>query len=337
MRRLYLNIFLCLGLLAILQSCQKTSQGPFVPNPTPTSDTTWNSNDSIPPVTANIDKPVYVDSFNCNDDDGAKISIGDSVLLVFPAGGCMIEANKPSTTIKTISKVTAKILILTTKGEFIRHKISSQSNGNLLEFGAHISIKLFYHNNPVYWNSNLPKQIQVRVKIKDNKPLQTMQFYRLQYDSIARDTFWLPVLNNHSVNVSPVFIGLGNPNRQPNGYLFNTNTVGSFGCNSSLQVNTSTTRLNVLLPLNCTNKNTVVYAVFNDYKTVVRLKSYPLGKSFSVGGIPTGTKITLVSITKIDDNFYLGTESVVTKDSTPFKITPTLSDLSTVSQFLRTL
>jgi len=336
MRSLCLNIFLCIGILSILQSCQKESQGPFVPSPVPTADTTWYPTDTAPPVTLSIDKPVYIDSFNCNDDDGAKIFIGDSAFFVFPGGGCMTVPDKDSSTIRSKNaKIRTQISILTSKGDIIRHRISTVSNGHLLEFGAHISIKLLYRNKPVYWNSNLAKQIQVKIRVNNYKPSSTLQYYKFQ--PLQNDTVWLPVDNNPLVSVTPGYVGLGNMNKPPNGYFFNTNTVGIFGCDNLLQLNAPTTRLNVFLPLNYTNKNTLVYAVFNDSKTVVRLKSYPQGKTYGIDGIPQGINMTLLSISKIDNNYYLGTEVIKTKDSTPFSFTPNLTDLQSLDQYLSSL
>ncbi len=338
MSRFFKYLFLILGLTVVFASCKKTSEGDFVPNPpVQQADTTWLVNDSVPPVTAELDKPVATDSFNCNgSDDGNKISISDSVSVVFPSGGCMTTPNKPSTTITSKSaKIRANILVLTSKGDIVRHRVPTTSNGILLNFGAYVNIKLTYKGSPVYWNSALQKQIQVKVRTKDRYPTIPMQYFMYQPDSTGKDTLWLPQLNHGPV--APTYVGNGSSGGSNNGYLITSNKIGWFGCANFLNSNPNKTRLNAFLPINFTNKNTVVYAVFNETKTIVRLKANPQGKSYGVAGIPVDSKVTLVSISKIDGLYYLGTSTTSATSSNPITITPHLSNLHSIDQSLRDL
>ena len=338
MNKFFIYLFLILGLTFAFASCKKTSEGEFVPNPpVQQEDTTWFATDTVTPVTADFDKPAATDRFNCNgSDDGNKIAISDSVSILFPSGGCMTSPNKPSTTITAKSaKIKANILVLTSKGDVIRHKVPTTSNGTLLNFGAYVNIKLTYKGNPVYWNSALPKQIQIKVRTKDRYPTIPMQYFMFQPDSTGKDTLWLPVLNHEPV--PPVYVGNGSQNNSNNGYLITTNKIGWFGCANFLKANPNKTRLNAFLPINFTNKNTVVYAVFNETKAVVRLKSNPLGKSYGVAGVPIDSKVTLVSISKINGLYYFGTTTTTATSSNPINLTPKLTDLHLIDQYLRDL
>ena len=341
MKRFFTNISITISLLLILEGCQKTTTGVFVPNPSQQPDTTWYPTDSIPTVTDTFQKPVTTDSFNCvSSDDGSKISINDSFSIIFPNGGCMTTQNKPSTTITNKSaKIKANIMILTSIGDIIRHRVPTLSNGNLLNIGAYVNIKLSYKGNPVYWNSTLQKPIQIKVRTKDKYPLQQyIQYFMFQADSTGKDTFWLPVPGHGQVNqVTPTYVGNGSQNSPNNGYLMNSNKVGWFGCASFLPILSKTTRINAFLPITFTNKNTVVYAVFNNSKTLVRLKSNPLGKSYGASGIPVNAAITIVSISKIDGKFYLGTNQTIATSSDPIKISPNLIDKYALEQYLLSL
>jgi hypothetical protein len=342
MKRFITNCTLFIWFVLATVSCQKTSSGGFVPDPpTQQGDTVWYPNDTVVPITASIDKPASIDSFNCiSDDDGSKITIGDSVSITFPSGGCMTTPTySPASTITSKNaKINATILVLTSKGDVIRHKIPTTSNGNLINFGAYVNIKLTYKKNPVYWNAALSKQIQIKVKTKDKYPLQPMQYFMFQPDTTnSKDTFWLPV-KGHS-QVSPTYVGSGLSNSPNNGYLFTSSKIGWFGCANLLAPSPFTTRVNAFLPINFTNKNTVVYAIFNDTKTVVRLKSNPAGKSYGATGIPIGLNITLVSISEINGQYFWGTSGTITASSSdPISITPySVTDISVIDQNLRKL
>jgi len=338
MKRFFTNISILTCLALAIASCNKTAVGDFVPNPPlQQNDTTWFTNDTIVPITSSLDKPVTTDSFNCiSSDDASKISIGDSVTITFPSGGCMTTQNKPSTTITAKSaKVKANILVLTSKGDVIRHKVPTTSNGNLLNFGAYVNIKLTYKGNPIFWNTALQKQIQIRVRTKDHYPTLPMQYFMYQADTTGKDTLWLPLVSHGPVY--PTYIGGGSSNSPNNGYLITTNKIGWFGCANSIPSSPYTTRINIFLPINFTNKNTVTYAVFNDTKTVVRLKPNPLGKSYGASGIPINANITLVSISKIDGIYYWATKQITATSSNPIKLTPASTDLSNIEQYLRSL
>jgi hypothetical protein len=332
MKRLLINISLFFCLLSLTQSCQKTTQGSFVP--IVGFDTTWNSTDTFPQLTSSIETPPVTDSFNCNDNNGAQVSIGDSVEIIFPAGGCLTTPNNPSSRINTNAKVKIELTTLTSKADFIKHRISSTSKGNLLQFGAYLDLKLSYKGDTIYWDSTLSKQIKVAVRTSGSNPLQSPQFYTFQYDTTAKDTSWVAV----NLPVIPTHVGVtGGGLYNQNGYLFYTNIVGKFGCGNLLPGSSATTRVNVILPVNFTNKNTIVFAVFNNSNTVVRLKSNPQGKSFDVTSIPTPSDITLLSISKLGNDYYLGTDRVIAIDSSPFSFTPTKLDLSSIDKFLRSL
>ena len=322
--------------MLLVESCQKSTTGDFVPNPVQ-PDTSWVSTDSIPPVTTVLDKPAIVDSFNSNSDESG-ITSGDSLSVNFPAGGCMTAPNNPASTIKNTDKVSVAVLLLNSKGDIIRHRLSTESNSNPLIFGAYVNIRLFYKGQQIFWNGALPP---VQVKVRDYNILKGLNYYFYQPLPVSstnvRDSAWLPVTNPIIGNVS---VYSETENRVvKNSYLIRTSRLGWFGCDSLLSGNTYTqkTRLNVILPINYTNKNTIVYAVFDKIKSVVRLNSNTVGKTFGTANIPTQASITLVSISNINGVYYLGTKSIVTADSTPISIKPVQKDLTEIDHFLKTL
>ena len=81
----------------------------------------------------------------------------------------------------------------------------------------------------------------------------------------------------------------------------------------------------------------LVYAVFDNYKTVIRLKANPLGKSYGIAGIPVNAKVTIVSISKIKGIYYLGNSAVTVSDSKPFTVIPNQIYKQFLNDFLKGL
>ena len=312
-----------------MQGCTKSPIQTIIPGLV--DDTTWAAVDTIPKITDSLDETLVVDSFNCASDraNANVISIGDSISLYFPVGGCIATANDASTTIKKSTKIKTEIRILATKGDLVRFHASSVSNNSLLVIGDFINIKLSYKGNEVFWNP-FSQPIQVRIKAANtNRAMSYFSFQPVSTTSNTKDSTWSPNLGSS---------GYGYVTTR-NGYQIFTNITRMFGCASYLDKNNSLpkTRLNAFLPLRYTNQNTLVYAVFNTYKTVVRLKSNPSGKSYGIAGIPVNAKVTIVSISKIKGTYYLGYSSVTATDSEPFTVIPNQIDVDSLNAYLKSL
>ena len=66
------------------------------------------------------------------------------------------------------------------------------------------------------------------------------------------------------------------------------------------------TKLSVYLPVNFTNKNTLIYAVKNGSNNVARVNADYSSRTFSLSNIPYNQNLTLITISKIDHKYYLG-------------------------------
>lgn len=330
MKGIFITVLLSFSLLLCMQSCTKSTQEIVVPGPV--DDTTWASVDTIPKITDSLDKPVVVDSFNCAlaDDNANTINLGDSVSINFPIGSCMTAFNDPSSIIKKSTRIKAEIRVLATRGDLIRFHASTISNGNLIAIGNFINIKLTYKGKEVFWNPFAPP-IQVRVRAGNTN--QPMTYFSFQ--SNGTDSTWSPNLNS-TINGAVVPY---KDSQKRNWYQITTNRPRLFGCAYFVDKNNSIpkTRLNVFLPLKYTNQNTLVYAVFNDYKSVIRLKANPSGKSYGVAGIPVDANVSIVSISKLKGIYHLGNKSVIVKDSKPITVIPEAKWTKELNTFLKNL
>ena len=334
MKKIFFILFLGLGALMLMQSCTKSPTETVV-QPVPVDDTTWATVDTIPKITDSLDKPVVVDSFNCaiSDDNANTINIGDSVTVNFPVGGCMTVNNDPNTIIKKSTKIRAEVRILASKGDLIRFHASTISNSNIIAIGAFINIKLFYKGKEIFWNAAAPP---IQVKIKAPNTTQILNYFSFQPSAPnSKDSTWLP-------NLSSINYGLVVPykdNQKRNWYQITSNRTRLFGCAYYIDKDNPKpqTRLNVFLPLKYTNENTLVYAVLDKYKSVIRLKPNAQGKSYGTTGIPVNEAVTIVSISKIKGVYHLGIKPVTVADSKPITVLPNDTTKSEVNNFLKNL
>jgi hypothetical protein len=86
-------------------------------------------------------------------------------------------------------------------------------------------------------------------------------------------------------------------------------------CDKFTDTTNPRTTVSVILPVNFTNNNTAVYLVFKDIMSVVRMYANIANRLFYSNKVPINSDVIIVSISKIGDNFYLGTkETTVTKN-----------------------
>ncbi|MEI8074432.1 MAG: hypothetical protein WCH78_06755 [Bacteroidota bacterium] len=85
-------------------------------------------------------------------------------------------------------------------------------------------------------------------------------------------------------------------------------------------------------------KNTQVFAVFDKSRTVLALRSDLSTRSFTTGNIPLRAKITLVSISKIGHDLYLGIKIINDVGTViNYSITPEQKSLGQILDYLNAL
>jgi hypothetical protein len=97
-------------------------------------------------------------------------------------------------------------------------------------------------------------------------------------------------------------------------------------------------KVTAIISPNFTSDNTAVFAVFTNQKTVVNLKADYASRSFAANNIPLRSSIKLISVSKIGDQFYLGTKDVADVGTvTSYTILPEKKSLKDIIDFLNTL
>ena len=188
------------------------------------------------------------------------------------------------------------------KGDFIKSYRPNSSNGFPLETGGAFFIRITKNGNELV----LAPGASVKIKWTDiEAPKQYMQAYYGKEGSpvpagpLDSAHNWIP--DSDTSWLKPWYRTSGNGVRT--GYMLETKKLRWVSAQHALVPNTKLTNIYGILPPNFTNKNTLVFAVFSNTRTVLSLKSDFASRSFTTGNVPMGTKMTLVSISKIDIYF----------------------------------
>jgi len=322
MRKLLISVII----IGIMSSCKKEYSDSFYPNDSLSfNDTTWESSytyskgfvDSLTSFIRTTNN-IYTDSIPVS---GGDLILNDSVQISFPSYAFLDSASGSVISSGTINVV---LTLLKNKGDFIRNVIPTESGDSPLESGGSFYIQLSHNSKPVRMSSSYT------VRFKDVSPNSAMSFF---YGSYKSDSSFTWVQSTDTSNkVSIWYDTLANPI----GYRVTTKQLQWINCDLFITA-TNLVRLNVLFPLNYTNKNTMVFAVFKNTRSIIWLNPDYTTKSFYADNIPLGTSMTIVSVSLIDNNLYWGYKDVTVSSLDNITVYPSQVSQSSINSFLNDL
>ena len=109
---------------------------------------------------------------------------------------------------------------------------------------------------------------------------------------------------------------------QSHGYEMFCKRFNWINCDKFIDTTNPRTTVSAILPVNFTNNNTAVYLVFKDMLSVVRMYANTANRLFYFNNIPINSNVTVVSISKIGDNFYFGTKEEQVTRNLVVKLSP---------------
>ena len=340
-RMIMQRLLLIILFAVVFSACQKEFSEEFsVSRNNPLNDTTWTTSTTSPALTqmlttlrSELPEPL-IDSFNAERDGG--IAFGDSLKLEYETNsGGICVAGQPGTIANRIQgKIKIELIILKDKDEILKSGFTTAGTTmQVLETDMLVGIKLWQNNIPLALFGGA--KISARIKHKGPKPDRTL-FQAITIAS-GRDSarIWKDITNhNNSVKRGDSVYVNGGFNRF---YELKTQYAGWLGsCN---WVDTSnTTRLNIKLPLNFTNKNTVVYAISTSQNIVLQLKDEASIQSFFYPALPKHIPFKLVSLSVIGNETYMGiTDTRLITSPDPVKIEPLRKSWQQVKELLQQL
>ncbi|PZX63674.1 hypothetical protein [Hydrotalea sandarakina] len=325
------KILFYLALLFItISSCKKDFSDEFTPyQGVAFNDTTWTnepiSNSFIDSLQSQIGLTnPFLNLFNPSLD--TTVWLKNNIRIKIPGKSCVYQNNNLNA---VTDSVQLKLIQIRKRGDFIRYMLSATSGQYPLVVASAFYVTYSCKNQPVSIDPNKP----ITIQWEDDDAVSGMQYYsgipnssalydiNWQIDNTGTVSNWDTMMNGSHII----------------GYTIQSTHSQWFSAGAPMDTSLGTTNLNVVLPLNFTNKNTLVFAVFNNVRSVLKLTPSAGEKGFYAQHIPTNANITLVSISLINNNLYVGTNVLYGINAGLQKLFPTKISPQALNELLNNL
>lgn len=273
---------------------------------------------------------LIIDSFNLS--NGATLRYGDSLEVEIKPNSCVGGGTPGPTT----GSARIEILQLKRKGDFIKFfKPTTTEKGALLEAGGGLYIRISKEGKEL----SLATGSTIKIRFADIDPVkQNMQgFYGregnpLPLKGIDTAFYWMRDAD------STWLATWSKPSGSYSGYEMNSKNLRWISAERYVDSTQAKTKITAILSPNFTNKNTAVFAVFANQKTVVNLQGDYPSRSFNLNNIPLKAAIKLVSLSYIGGDLYLGIKEISSVATvTSYKIEPEKKSLADILKYLNGL
>ncbi len=338
------NVFIvgCLSLL-FFSACKKELSNDFIRYTNhPLNDTAWirsiPSSATVNEVLGVLLPKIIVDSFDVSKD--TTLTYGDSLSVSFTAGSCVGapgNGGSPGTTAS--GKVYLEIIRLTKKGDYIKAFKATTSNGYLLESAGGFFVRVIKDGKELtlapgasftirFSDTEDPKTNMQAFYGKETSPVPPVNIIDTGFTWVrGADTSWLPTFQKQ-----------GTGNTVIKGYELKATSFRWIAAERYTDSTKAKTKITAILAPNYTNKTTAVFAVFANQKTIVYLAPDYASRSYAANYIPIGSKITLLSFSKIGGDLYMGIKEINDVGRvTSYTITPGKTTLLKILTYLNTL
>lgn len=312
----------------LLSACQKDVDI-FVPDPGQTNgpDTTWQpvvtSTMPVSVLKNNLLQEPHLDSIEVNSNT-VSITTPSGLLVTFPPNSCATAVGQPVT-----GRVQVELQLVKSKGDMIRLNKPTTHNDSALITAGHIFIRLKKDGQHV----QLAPNVKLNIRYVDLPLQQQMKLY------VGDETN--PAVFNWLTNPDPVIntVSMGTQ-----AYEIHTNRLRWISLAYPLNVsNNSHVNIAAGIPAYFTNTNTVAFTVFKDFRSVVAMRGDLSTRKFISPKLPLGKQVTVVVISKLGNDYYLGHESAVTQGGTTspqiqlVQVVPVKKSLPQILNYLSTL
>lgn len=328
-----LAIIICVSVLVV--SCSKENSNEFVPYANnELNDTTWNA---MPASTAPVRKihqqfqlPFSSDSISAA--MGGTLMFNDNVMLYFPPDFC--TTNNGAT---VNEKVKIEIIQLASKGDMIRQHKPTMSYEDLLVTGGSMFINATRNNENLKLAPGKKVQVTMRNDFTANNTSSNMRLFVGKENANVTSTqnfTWVPADTFSSAVNSTI---LQTATGSSPAYSFFIDSFQWVNCDYFYNLSVPKTKITVSVPPNFTNTNTVVYAVFTNENIVAYLYDDASKKHFYMTNAIIGGPVMLVSLSMINNQYYLGTKLITIAPNMNIDITPEIKTKQQIDSFLESL
>ncbi|MBV9988178.1 MAG: hypothetical protein JO301_10885 [Chitinophagaceae bacterium] len=327
-------VAVCLSML-FLSACNKELSDNFTTyTGHPLNDTIWVRNlpstAAVHELAQLLTPDIIVDSFETSKDTTLKY--GDSLEISFTAGSCVGSTGAPVS-----GKVKLEILRVRKKGDFIKAFVPTSSNGYPIESAGSFFIRVSKEGKELGLAPGASVKIRF-IDIEDTKSNMWVFYGResspLPVSGIDTAFSWTKGDDSSAVRQ----FQRSGPGNSIKGYELFSKNLRWINADRFNDTSKPKAKITAILPLNYTNKNTAVFAVFTDQRTVMSMKADFASRSFAASNIPLGTKLKIVTLSRIGDDLYLGTRDVNdVGTSVYYQISPEKKSLKDILSFLNGL
>lgn len=298
-----------------LYSCSKETSHQFIPNLSNSfNDTVWKASVPYSAPVNELNKLLAVSPLT----NSFLVPKGDT--LYFNEVQVMFPPNCFQENIQDDAHV--QLNYIKTKGDWIRFALSTIQNNTVFSSGGAFFISAYKNSIPLHLANSSFFQLRYSFPVSNNS-LMNVLYGTKELNELS----WY--FNNQQAKQWQTANGEA-------GYEINSSQLGWIAA-ANMQDFSETDKLNVWLPPNFTNMNTVVYAVFNHQLSVIKLQADVVNRLFYTSFIPKNTSVTLVSITYTGSMWYKSATSIVFPQEKLIKLQPTATNLEAVNSFLNLL
>lgn len=305
----------------------------------PLNDTVWvrnlTSTAAIHDFFDDLFPKPYIDSFDLV--NGATLHYGDSLEIEIKGGSC--EGPGSSGTLQGMARI--EMIPLRRKGDFIKmFRPTTTANGSILETGGGFYIRVFKDDKELTLTSNSTFRLKFH-DIDTAKPNMQVFYGReglpIPLKGIDTAFSWI---RDYDTSYIPTWSKPSNNPLVPSYYGYELNSKNFHWVTADRYIDSTQpkTKVTAILSPNYTNKNTAVFAVFNNQKTVVNMKGDYPSRSFFANNIPLKSSIKLVSVSKFGGDFYLGVKEISSVATvTSYTIVPVKKSFGEILAYINSL
>ncbi|MEO7311523.1 MAG: hypothetical protein ABIX01_14060 [Chitinophagaceae bacterium] len=316
------QIFLILVIATIaLAGCEKSFEN-FSPNPgSATTDTVWASSaggnfTNVNTLHENLARAPLQDSLNLQ--AGGVVEFPDNIRIEIPANAFTLNG------IVTDGKAQVVFTLLKTKGDFIKFRKPTTSNGYLLESGGCYNLQLFKGGQPL---ALVPGKL-IKVTYKDLNPNPLMTGFAAPGTITGTGSSSFNWVKDDSLYVRAV---LGT------GYEIYQNKLNWINCDYFKDTAEVKTRIAFILPAQFTNTNTSSFVAYKSIRSVMQMDADATNRIWRKDKVPVNRQVTYVTITKMGDDYFLGTKESTTTINQNVEIRPEKKSIQEIKNFLDAL
>jgi hypothetical protein len=304
----------------ILSSCHKDNVDVFVPSVDP-ADTIWVEN-STAGAKQDFQKlldtlsTVPTDILISNIQNSQAVTLGTDLILDIPANGFLDKSGK-------IARGDAKVsvLYLDSRGEILKNKISGKSNGQILKTAFVLKLAFFQDGSEIILAPNKKAEIFI-----GNKKPETGNQLFTNGPGMDRSN-WINFTNGEIEPIS---------HNSKKGYTLLLGQLPWLLAGQSVNAD-KTTKVTAMLPNIFTNANSKIYLLLNDRNGLSEMEQNKNARTFFADDIPVGSSITVISVSSVNNSYYLGSADLKVKNNDHVKVNPKLVSLAELNAYMNSL